>query len=57
MTIILVVLPLAMIVRYGRFLAARRRHQLEWDVELPADYGMNAQRPWERRPRQARRAA
>jgi hypothetical protein len=56
MTIILAVLLLVMIVRYGRSLAAHRYEVelLEWEDELPADYGMNSQRPWERRPRHRR---
>jgi hypothetical protein len=65
MTIIIsAVLLLVMIVRSSRWLAARWRDfvtassYLEaHDDELPADYGMNPERPWERRPRRRARLA
>lgn len=47
MSILMMVLLLSMCVKFGRALATRRR----CSDELPADYGMNPGRPWERRPR------
>jgi hypothetical protein len=64
MIMISAVLLLVMIVRCGRWLAARWRgfvtgssYQPAGDDELPADYGMNPQRPWERRLRRRARLA
>ncbi len=62
--IILTVLLLVLIVRSSRWLAARRRDYVTGisypethDDELPADYGMTPERPWERRPRPRARLA
>jgi hypothetical protein len=63
MIFISTVLLVVMTVRCGRWLAARWRGSVtgsshEWMLEeLPADYGMNPQRPWERRPRRGARLA
>jgi hypothetical protein len=50
------VLLLTMIVQGSRWLAARWGDQWR-EGELPADYGMNPERPWERRPRKKARLA
>jgi hypothetical protein len=60
MTNISAVLLLVMVVRCGRWLAARwgglvTVTSYQPDDELPADYGMNPQRPWGRHPRQRAR--
>ena len=44
------VLLVTMMIQGSRWLAARWSDQWR-EGELPADYGMNPERPWERRPR------